>query len=326
MAERDTDDGARTDGGTASVEQEFAFQSTERGLNWEQHFKPVLKYLSLALLMFIMLFPVYYSFQNSLKTPEGIFTTPVGIPFPFETGIGAIDAVTFDPAPWSKLAWTTMWQAFPFVEYTLATFVVSVGTAALATVSAVFAAYAFARLEFPLKNTLFVLSVAGFLFPVVLLAIPIFVLMQQIGLLNTYVGLILAFTAFTLPYNVWLLRGFFEDLPANLEESARVDGCTQIGAFFRVILPLSRPALASVFLLAFLLAWHNYLMAFIIGSDELHTTLAPALIELKGTFFVSNFHYIMAAIFLTMIIPMLMYMYLQKYLVEGLTSGGGVKG
>ena len=209
---------------------------------------------------------------------------------------------------------------------TLATFVVSVGTALLATVAAVFAAYSFARLEFPWKNGLFVMSVVGFMFPVVLIAIPIFVVMNDLGLINTYIGLILAFTAFTLPYNIWLLRGFFEDLPENLEESARVDGCTQVGAFFRVILPLSRPAIASVFLLAFLLAWHNYVMALIMANDAIHKTLAPGIIELQGTFFVRNFHYIMAGIFLTVIVPIFMYMYLQKYLVEGLSAGAGVKG
>ncbi|WP_435181060.1 carbohydrate ABC transporter permease [Halorussus sp. AFM4] len=297
-------------------DERFEFETDQSGWSWETHYKPVVKYIALAVFMVWMLLPVYYTFANSLKTPEMIFTQPLGIPW-----------VTFDPVPFSgRNAWRTMWDAFPFVEYTLATFIVSVGTAGLATVAAVFAAYSFARLDYPFKNSLFVLSVAGFMFPIVLLAIPIFVLMQQLGLLNTYVGMILAFTAFTLPYNVWLLRGFFEDLPDNLEESARVDGCTQIGAFFRVILPLSRPALASVFLLAFLLAWHNYLMAFIIGSDPLHTTLAPALLELKGTFFVRNFHYIMAGTFLSMIVPITMYMYLQKYLVEGLSSGGGVKG
>lgn len=299
-----------------SKDRTYDFERSGSKLSWERHYKPVLKYVVSLSLMAIMLFPVYYVFQNSLKTPEMIFTQPLGVPW-----------VTFQPPAWSgRLAWRTMWSAFPFVEYLLATTVVSVGTAGLATVSAVFAAYSFARLDFPFKNALFVLVVAGFLFPVVLLAIPIFVLLSDFRLLNTYVGMILAFTAFTLPYNVWLLRGFFEDLPKNLEESARVDGCTQIGAFFRVILPLSRPALASVFLLAFLLAWHNYLMAFIIGDDPLHTTLAPALIELKGTFYVRNFHFIMAGIFLTMIVPMLMYTYLQKYLVEGLSSGGGVKG
>ncbi|WP_227356462.1 carbohydrate ABC transporter permease [Haladaptatus salinisoli] len=301
---------------STDTDKRFEFETERSRLSWETHYKPVLKYLSLAVLMVWMLLPVYYTFANSLKTPEMIFTTPLGIPF-----------VTFDPVAWSgRNAWRTMWSAFPFVEYTLATFIVSVGTAGLATVSAVFAAYSFARLDYPFKNSLFVLSVAGFMFPIVLLAIPIFVLMQQLGLLNTYIGMILAFTAFTLPYNIWLLRGFFEELPDNLEESARVDGCTQIGAFFRVILPLSRPALASVFLLAFLLAWHNYLMAFIIGQDPLHTTLAPALLELKGTFFVRNFHFIMAGTFLSMIVPITMYMYLQKYLVEGLSSGGGVKG
>ncbi|WP_254546750.1 carbohydrate ABC transporter permease [Halomarina pelagica] len=301
---------------STDTDRQWRFETAQQGLNWEQHYKPVLKYVALAVLMAWMLLPLYYTFVNSLKTPEMIFTTPLGIPW-----------VTFQPVPWSgRNAWRTMWGAFPFVQYTLATFVVSVGTAGLATVSAVFAAYAFARLDFPFKNGLFVLSVAGFAFPVVLLAIPIFVLLQQLQLLNTYTGMILAFTAFTLPYNIWLLRGFFEDLPRNLEEAARVDGCTQIGAFFRVILPLSRPAIASVFLLAFLLAWHNFLMAFIIGQDPLHTTLPVAILELQGTFFVRNFHYLMAATFLTMLVPITMYMYLQKYLVEGLSSGGGVKG
>ncbi len=294
----------------------FERSSTLLGLTWEKHVKPVVKWVMLAVLVVWMLGPVYYSFVNSLKTPEGIFTTTMGIPF-----------VTFQPEPWAgRLAWRTMWHAFPFIEYTLATFVVSVGTALLATVAAIFAAYSFARLQFPWKNGLFVLSVSGFMFPVVLIAIPIFVLMNDIGLINTYIGLILAFTAFTLPYNIWLLRGFFEDLPENLEESARVDGCTQVGAFFRVILPLSRPAIASVFLLAFLLAWHNYVMALIMAHDPIHKTLAPGIIELRGTFFVRNFHFIMAGIFLTLIVPILMYAYLQKYLVEGLSAGAGVKG
>ena len=314
----------------------FTFERTGSRLSWEDHYKPVLKYVALAVFMAWILLPVFYTGVNSLKGPGQIFKTPLGIPW-----------VTFDPLPFGSLiailagevplvpssadatglsAWRTMWDAFPFVEYMLATTIVSVGTAGLATVAAVFSAYAFARLDFPAKTPLFILSVMGFTFPIVLLAIPIFVLMQQLTLLNTYLGMILAFTAFTLPYNIWLLRGFFEDLPANLEESARVDGCTQIGAFFRVILPLSRPAIASVFLLAFLLAWHNFLMAFILGSDALHTTLAPAILQLRGTFFVKNLHYIMAGTFLSMFVPILMYMYLQTHLVEGLSSGGGVKG
>ncbi|MEF8819575.1 MAG: carbohydrate ABC transporter permease [Haloferacaceae archaeon] len=323
---------------TGSGADKFTFERSGSRYTWEDHYKPVLKYVFLGVFLAWILLPVYYTGVNSLKGPGQIFQTAMGIPY-----------LTFDPLPFGPLlaillgevplvpagaggsftglsAWRTMWEAFPFVEYLLATTVVSVGTAGLATVAAVFSAYAFARLEFPAKTPLFILSVMGFTFPIVLLAIPIFVLMQQLSLLNTYLGMILAFTAFTLPYNIWLLRGFFEDLPANLEESARVDGCTQIGAFFRVILPLSRPAIASVFLLAFLLAWHNYLMAFILGSDPLHTTLAPAILQLRGTFFVKNLHYIMAGTFLSMFVPILMYMYLQTHLVEGLSSGGGVKG
>jgi multiple sugar transport system permease protein len=316
--------------------EKFSFERSGSRFSWEDHYKPVVKYIALGVFLAWIMLPVYYTGVNSLKGPGQIFKTAMGIPY-----------VTFDPLPFGDLigiitgqvplipeaadaaqlsAWRSMWDAFPFVEYLLATTVVSVGTAGLATVAAVFSAYAFARLDFPAKTPLFVLSVMGFTFPIVLLAIPIFVLMQDLTLLNTYLGMILAFTAFTLPYNIWLLRGFFEDLPDNLEESARVDGCTQIGAFFRVILPLSRPAIASVFLLAFLLAWHNFLMAFILGNDPLHTTLAPAILQLRGTFFVKNLHYIMAGTFLSMFVPILMYMYLQTHLVEGLSSGGGVKG
>lgn len=301
---------------TDTSQREFKRSSSYFGLNWQDHFKPFLKYASLAMLLVVMLGPVYFSFVLSLKSPEAIFTEGIGIPF-----------VTFQPISCSEgLSWCNMWHAFPFIEYTLATFVVSIGTAMLATVAAVFAAYSFARLDFPFKSAFFVVTVSGFMFPIVLIAIPLFVLMSQVNLINTYVGMILAFTSFALPYNVWLLRGFFEDLPENLEESAQVDGCTKIGAFFRVILPLSRPAIASVFLFAFLLAWHNYVIAYILANDAIHTTLAPGVLQLRGTFYVENFHFIMAGIFLTIVVPVVMYAYLQKYLVEGLTAGAGVKG
>lgn len=283
-----------------------------KGHTWERYLKPTLKWATLIIMMIWILLPLYWVFQNSLKSPEMVFSTGIGIPW-----------VTFQPVAWEgKNAWRTMWSVFPFVEYLMATFVVSFGTAALATVSAITAAYSFARLDYPFKNWLFLLSVTGFIFPLIVITVPIYVLISNLGLLNTYLGMVLAFTAFTLPYNIWLLRGFFEDLPDNLEESARINGCTQMGAFYRVILPISRPAIATVFLLAFLLAWHNFLMAAIVGEDALHTTLSPAIIQMKGTFYIQNIHFLMAAVFLTLIFPMIMYMYLQKYLTQGLSSAG----
>ncbi|MFB6281473.1 MAG: carbohydrate ABC transporter permease [Haloferacaceae archaeon] len=283
--------------------------------NWEENIKPIAKYVGLVLVMVFCVTPLYFTFVNSLKTPGQIFTSVAGIPW-----------VTFQPAPPAQNAWYTMWDAFPFVKFTFASFVASFGTAALATALAITAAYAFARLEFPHKNKLFVLSIIGFMFPRALIAIPIFLLLNKMSMLNTYIGLVVAFTSFTLPYNIWLLRGFFEDLPDNLEESARVDGCTKFGSFYRVILPLSRPAIASVFMLAFLLAWHNFLIAFLVANDDLHTPLPVAVLSLQSQFFVQSFHYILAGTFLTMIIPVILYMYLQKHLVEGLSAGTGLKG
>lgn len=284
-------------------------------LTWDRHLYPPIKYVTLGLAMLWTLTPLYYALTNSLKTPEQILTSPLGIPW-----------VTFQPAPPSKIAWLQMWQAFPFPEYLLASFVGAFGTAGLATAFGVLAAYAYARLDFPHKESLFVLSIIGFVIPRSLIAVPLFSVVQKAGLLNTYLGLIVAFTSFTLPYSIWLLRGFFEELPENIEESARVDGCTRWGAFYRVILPLSRPAIGSIFMLSFLLAWHNFLIAFILTNDTLHKTLPVGILSLQSQFYVRNIHYIMAGAFLTMVIPMVLYMYLQKQLVSGLGSGAGVKG
>ncbi|MFB6160245.1 MAG: carbohydrate ABC transporter permease [Haloferacaceae archaeon] len=304
---------------TQSGSDGFTVEGGDEGmfshLNWDEHIKPPLKYIALAVVMAFCVLPLYFTFVNSLKSPEMIFTSTMGIPW-----------VTFQPATGQNQAWVSMWESFPFIKYVFASFIASFGTATLATGIAISAAYAFARLDFPQKNKLFILSICAFMFPRAIIAIPIFLLLNKMGMLNTYVGLIVAFTSFTLPYNIWLLRGFFEDLPDNLEESARVDGCTQFGAFYRVILPLSRPAIASVFMLAFLLAWHNFLLAFLIGNDDIHTTLPVAILSLKSQFFVQSFHFILAATFLTMIIPVIFYMYLQKHLVEGLSAGSGVKG
>lgn len=296
--------------------QRFTRSTRLFGLTWERHLRPVLKYVALAVLLFWVLFPIYFVFVNSLKTPAQIFDGPLGIPF-----------ITFQPAPLSgRNAWTTLWNVFPFASYLLATVVASLLTAALATVTGVLAAYSYARLDFPFKSKLFILAVFGFMVPESLIAIPIFVVMNDLSALNTYVGLTLALTAFTLPYNIWLLRGFFEDLPKNLEESAQIDGCTSFGAFRRVILPLTRPAIASVFLLAFLLAWHNYVMGYIISQDALHATIAVGIIRLMSIFINESIHHVMAATFLTIIIPVLLYMYLQKYVIQGLAASAGSKG
>lgn len=291
-------------------------RSSLTNLTWERHYKPLLKYLGLIILLIWTLFPIYYIFVNSLKVPSQVYSQPFGIPF-----------VTFEPAPLDgNNAWTSMWYHFPFHAYLLATIVAALMTAVLATIAGIFAAYSFARLDFPLKSKLFIVTVAGFMIPESLLGIPIFVIILKYGMLNTYIGLTLAFTAFTLPYNIWLLRGFFEDLPRNLEESARIDGCTNFGAFRHVILPLSRPAIASVFLLAFLLAWHNYVMGFIISQDALHATVAVGIIRLTGMFIVENIHFVNAATFITVIVPVVLYMFLQKYLIKGLSASTGLKG
>ncbi|MFB6197551.1 MAG: hypothetical protein ABEI52_04690, partial [Halobacteriaceae archaeon] len=130
--------------------------------DWET-VKPYIKYVTLILLTIIMLTPLAFAFQMSFRSPISVISSSPGIPY-----------VTFDPpACGNGLAWCSMWDQVPVVEYTIATFVTAFGTALLATITATFAAYSFARLKFSMKETLFTASVAGFVFPKVLLAIPL---------------------------------------------------------------------------------------------------------------------------------------------------------
>lgn len=182
------------------------------------------------------------------------------------------------------------------------------------------AAYAFARLQLPRKNTLFVLILATQMLPGMAILIPMYVTMRNLGLIYTYQGLIIAYLTFNLPYVIWLLRAFFVSIPAEIEDAARVDGCSRLGAIIHVVLPLSAPGFISTGIFAFIGAWNEFLFASVMTSTATKT-FPVRMAHFIGEEWTAYERMFAAAVIGTIPILILVAIF-QRYIIRGLTEGG----
>ena len=191
------------------------------------------------------------------------------------------------------------------------------------------AAFAFSWIRFPFRDTLFLILVALMVVPIQSALVPILVEFQDIGrfvsgrrdlITGTYAGLWIAHTVFALPFCIFLLRNFFITLPRDLIEAARVDGASNWMIFYRVVMPLSVPALASFGIFQFLWVWNDFLMALIFVQDPELRPMPVRISELLSTYG-SEWHLLSAAAFLLMIVPLIVFFSLQRYFVQGLLAG-----
>jgi ABC-type glycerol-3-phosphate transport system permease component len=185
------------------------------------------------------------------------------------------------------------------------------------------AAYAVARFRFPGSRAFMLTILATQMIPVIVLAVPLFVILQAIGLLDSYEGLILTYTAFILPLVIWILSGFFEDLPPSLEKAARIDGCTRLQAMVRIIMPLTATGLAATAIFAFITAWGDFFLALVLTSVEAKT-LPVRTAEFQGLFKL-DYKTAATAGVITSVPVLLLALAFQRYIIKGLTEGG-VKG
>jgi multiple sugar transport system permease protein len=156
--------------------------------------------------------------------------------------------------------------------------------------------------------------------PAIVLMIPLYVVIRSLGQLNTLTGVIIAETGFLLPYAVLILAPYFDSIPTELEEAARLDGCTRFGAFLRIVLPLATPALAACGVIVFIISWHELLIPLILNTRPELMTLPVIIASLVGDVFVF-FNLTMAICLLALLPTVVLVMLLQKYIVEGLTAG-----
>ncbi len=269
-----------------------------------------LKYALLILAVLIALLPVYWMLTISLKAEVDQFAVPP-IWFSF------------------KPTWAHYYETFfvrPFGRYLVTSTIVAVSSTALALVIGTLAAYSLARFELPfeLHERLSLWIISTRMFPPIVTIIPLFLMMRDLRLLDTIPALIIVYTGFNLPFVVWMMRGFFEELPRDLEEAAMVDGDSRWGALWRVILPLVKPGLAATAIFCLIICWNEFLFALILTQTDAAITL-PVGIAGRVTQYEIKWGAMSAAGVVAMIPILVFALAVQRYLVRGL-SLGAVKG
>ncbi len=201
---------------------------------------------------------------------------------------------------------------------------ITITVSTIGVVIAATGAYAFSRWRFPGRRPLLIFLLTTQMLPASMLLIPIYVIVAQLNLTNNVIGLVLAYTSTAVPFSIWILKGYYDTIPPDLEEAGMVDGCTRMEAFYRIILPLSTPALSIVFLFNFLASWSEFLVAKVILQANQVMTWPLGLNELIGTFNTDWGKYAAGSVFVTIPV-LLLFLWQSKYLISGLTLGS-VKG
>lgn len=207
-----------------------------------------------------------------------------------------------------------------FLRYFWNSLLVSTLTTVLAVAVAVPAAYAFSRFRFPGRNFLFFAVLLRNMFPAVIFLVPLFILMRWLGLVNTHGSLILTYLTFGLPLAIWLLKGFYDNIPIQLEQAARIDGATRFQAFLLVVMPLSTPGIIATAIYSFIGAWNEYIYAYTFLTRNDQMTL-PVGIQRFFSENTTDWPGLMAMSFMMSVPVVVMFLVLQKYFVKALTEG-----
>jgi multiple sugar transport system permease protein len=211
----------------------------------------------------------------------------------------------------------------PFFEYLTNSLVIAIGTTVGSLVLGTLAGYGFARFRFRGSGTVRFLVLVTRMAPRMVLVVPYYLLMQRLGLLDTYTGLLIAYVSFALPFSIWLLIGFFMDVPLEVEEAAMIDGCGRVGVLLRIVIPIAAPGLVVAAIFAFLVSWNEFLFALILSGVYVKTL--PVVIAGLNTDVGPLYGEMSAAAVMVMLPNIVMTLVLQRYLVRGLTLGA-VKG
>jgi multiple sugar transport system permease protein len=269
----------------------------------------VARIILLVLVAAVVIFPVVWVISTSFKTDLDIFAVPPML-VPHDPTVGR---------------YTQLWT-YGLLSYLANSVIVSISTAVVAIAVGTLAAYSLARFRLPGKwnarVSFWILSTR--MFPPIVTVIPLFQLMRFLGLVNTRLGLVIAYTAFNIPFVVWMMRGFFVEIPKDLEEVAMVDGCSRMRAFRSISLPLVVPGIAATAIFTLILSWQEFLFALILTQTSVSSTL-PILVSSQVTQYQILWGQMSAAGTITMV-PVLIFAFsVQRYLVRGM-SFGAIKG
>ena len=279
----------------------------------QQLFFNFLTLFGITLFSFVILFPFYMMLVTSLKTQALLLINPLDFSVNLAQGLPELFKSYF-----------IVFKDYNFGRYMLTSTVVSLGTVIITLIFAIPAAYAVARLNFFGKNFLSTSILIIYLFPAIVLVIPLYTIFSQLGLRNSIEGLLIVYTATTLPVAIYMLQGYFKSIPKELEEAGIVDGYNWFGIILKIVLPLSLPAITSVALYIFMIAWNEFLFSLMFLDRPNSFTLSRA-IQFLNVGAETPRQYLMAGSVVVTLPILVIFVYFEKYLVSGLTAGS-VKG
>jgi raffinose/stachyose/melibiose transport system permease protein len=224
------------------------------------------------------------------------------------------------PSPWVTENYSEILGSLGFWRPLGNSLLIAVATTLLVVLASAMAAFVFARFAFRGRELLFTLFTIGLMFPFAVAILPLYILLRQLGLLDNPLGVILPQAAFGLPVTITILRGFFRTIPADVEEAALLDGCSPFGFFWHILLPMARPALATVSVLAVVASWNNFLLPLVVFNDATWWTLPLGVTQFQGQY-AADIARILAYVVLAMVPALALYVLAERQLIGGLTAG-----
>ena len=277
-------------------------------INWGKLLSRIMLYFVVSLICIVILYPYFVMFCTALKSRQEIF---------------AIDGTVL-PVNYIWTNFTDIWSLAPMGEYLLNSVIIASGSTAIAMICGIPAAYALARMKFKGQTAFLGFIIVSQMFAPVVLLIGIYKVMQSMALTNTLLGLVFINAAFNQAFTIWLLRGTFMSISAEMEQAATIDGCNRIQAMFKVLLPVAAPGIVTTLIFIFINAWNEYTVALCLISTDTIKPLTVGINIFNG-YNIIEWQYLFSASIFAIIPVVILFMSIEKNLTSGLTAGG-VKG
>jgi raffinose/stachyose/melibiose transport system permease protein len=247
--------------------------------------------------------PLLYGLISGFKNTSELSTNPIGL-----------------PSHWVTSNYTDLLRSGSFWRQVASSTFIALATAFITVAVSALAAFVFARFAFRGREPVFTLFTIGLMFPFAVAILPLFIMLRTFDLLDNPFGVILPQAAFGLPLTIIILRGFFRTIPGELEEAATIDGCSAFGFFWRILLPMARPALATVSVLAIVTSWNNFFLPLLVFTDQQWWTIPVGVQQFKGQY-AQDTARILAYVVLAMAPALAFYSVAERHLIGGLTTG-----
>ncbi|CAH0122469.1 Diacetylchitobiose uptake system permease protein NgcG [Paenibacillus sp. CECT 9249] len=251
-----------------------------------------------------VLIPTLWMVSTAFKSNEEVMSSPpVWIP----------EHPTFD-------SFIRIWKDYPFADYFVNSVIIVFASTLISLVFSALAGYGASRFRFPGKGAFLTFLLVTQMFPSIMLLIPFYKVLKTFGLIDSHPGLIIVYISFAIPFCTWMMLGFFQGIPKELDEAAMMDGCGKMRTFLQIILPLSLPGLAATAIYSFLMGWNEYMFAFVLMTTEDMKTLPVGIGQLNG-FYKIAWNDMMAASIVSSLPLIILFLFMQKYFISSLTAG-----